>query len=66
MNTWKAYADKLADKLMDAGNLTFAALLVGQLLSGQPFRWDLAAAGAIFWLWTYAVGFLVLRWGRRD
>lgn len=66
MNAWKEYADKLADKLMDAGNITFAALIVGQLLSGQPFNWVVAALGFVFWLWFYITGYLVVRWGRKD
>ena len=66
MNAWREYAGKLADKLMDAGNITFAALSVGQLLSGRPFRWDIAALGLVFWVWFCFVGYLVVRWGRRE
>ncbi len=66
MNAWKEYADKLADKLMDAGNITFAALIVGQILSGQPFNWWLAGLGAIAWAGFYIWGYFVLQWGRGE
>lgn len=59
MNRWRAYADKLADKLMDAGNLIFGALIVGQLISTREFNYWIAALGiaawAGFYLWAWAV-----------
>lgn len=66
MNAWKDYADKLADKLMDAGNITFAALIVGQVISGQPFNWVIAIAGGIVWLMLYAAAYFVVQWGRGE
>jgi hypothetical protein len=65
MNSWKAYADKLADKLMDAGNITFAALIVGQLIGGQPFNWALAGVGGMAWLSFYAFAWIVVRLASR-
>lgn len=35
MKVWEDYADKLADKLMDAGNIGFAALIIGQIVAGE-------------------------------
>jgi len=39
--SWQIFAAKIADKLMDAGNIAFGALVIGQLISGQPFNWTL-------------------------
>jgi len=66
MNAWEEYAAKLADKLMDAGNITFAALIVGQILSARPFRWEVAVLGFIAWLGFYSAAFFVVRWKRRE
>lgn len=64
MKAWIDYADKLSEKLMDAGNITFAALIVGQLLSSRPFNWVIAALGAVarmgFYFWAWAM----LQWRR--
>jgi hypothetical protein len=65
MNSWKAYADKLADKLMDAGNITFAALIVGQLISRQPFNWALAGIGGVAWLGFYVFAWILVRLASR-
>jgi hypothetical protein len=61
MNALREYADKLADKLMDAGNITFAALIVGQILGGRPFRWDIAALGGLAWLGFYIASYFAVR-----
>jgi hypothetical protein len=66
MNGWREYADKLADKLMDAGNITFAALIVGQLISGRPFNWGIAALGAVAWVGFYFWAWAVLQWRRGE
>lgn len=51
---------------MDAGNISFAPLIVGQLVSGQSFRWDLAGLGLIALAGFYTASYFVLRWRRRD
>lgn len=66
MQPWQAYADKLSDKLLDAGNITFGALVVGQLLSGQPFRWEFAILGLFAGIGFYTAAFLVLKWARKE
>lgn len=67
MGTRKEYSSKLADKLMDVGNLAFAALIIGQLLGGE-FQWGMAILGLGFWISTYAMAYLLVgvRWRRRD
>lgn len=66
MNGWREYAGRLSDKLMDAGNITFGALIVGQLISDRPFNWILAVAGAVVWVILYAGAYTVVQWGRGD
>ena len=66
METWHAFIDKLADKLMDAGNLTFGALIVGQLIRGGPFNWWLAVLGAFAWIGLYGAAYSVLLWERGE
>jgi hypothetical protein len=66
MHPWEAYADKLADKLLDAGNITFGALVLGQLLSGQPFRWEFAILGLFAGIGFYTAAFLVIKWARKE
>jgi len=65
LRPWQEYADKLADKLMDAGNITFAALIVGQLVSGRPFSWVIAVLGAVAWVGFYLWAWAVLQWKTR-
>ncbi len=50
----------MADKLMDAGNIAFGALVVGQLISGQPFDWTLAFLGFGAWVFLYVLSFLAV------
>ena len=51
---------------MDAGNITFGALIVGQLLGGQSFQWVFAALGLIAGIGFYTAAYLVLKWSKRD
>ncbi len=45
---------------MDAGNIVFGALIVGQLFSGQAFNWWIALGGVGVWIGFFIVGtFLV-------
>ena len=59
MKRWHAYADKLADKLMDAGNLVFGALIVGQLISTREFNWWIAGLGLIALIGFYRAAYIV-------
>jgi hypothetical protein len=45
---------------MDAGNLAFGALVVGQWLAGGPFRWSVAGIGLAVWLVLSATGVALL------
>ncbi len=66
MKIWQQYAEKLSDKLMDAGNITFGALIVGQLLSEGPFDWGIAGVGASAWIGFYVWAWAVLQWERGE
>ena len=66
MNAWKEYADKLAEKLMDAGNIVFAALIIGQFVGDKPFDWGSAVISGAAWLGLYAVAYVVVYLGRRE
>ena len=59
----KRFAEKLAEKLMDAANITFGALVVGQFLGQQGFRWSLAIAGIGIWVILYGLSYLVIKFG---
>lgn len=64
MTVWEEYAGKLADKLMDAGNIVLAALIVGQIVAGK-LDWVGAAVSGAAWLGLYTMAYLALYWGRR-
>jgi len=58
--SWQIFAAKIADKLMDAGNIAFGALVIGQLISGQPFNWTLALLGFGAWVALYLLSFFAV------
>jgi hypothetical protein len=60
--TWQKFLDKLADKLLDTGNITLGALVVGQFLGGQPFSLWLAVGGVVAWLGLLGLSYLCTRW----
>lgn len=45
----------LGEKLMDAGNLGFGGLIVGQVVA-QSFQMNWMIFGVLFWLGGYLVG----------
>ena len=57
---WRIFASRMADKLMDAGNIAFGALVIGQLISGQPFNWTLALLGFGAWVALYLLSFFAV------
>ena len=63
---WRAFSGKLADKLLDAGNIVFGALIVGQLLGGQPFNWNVALIGLFSWLGFVTLSFILVYLSRGD
>lgn len=64
--TLHIFASRLADKVMDAGNLIFGALIVGQMLDGQPFNWNIGLLGLLTWVGFYLLSFLLVYLGRGD
>jgi hypothetical protein len=65
MNVWKQYVDKLADKLMDAGNIVFAALIIGQIVAGKV-DWISTVVAGIAWLGLYGFAYFVLYLARKE
>ena len=49
----------LAEKIMDLGNLTIAALALGQLLSGKEFSAVIFSTGILLMVLCYIVSFTV-------
>jgi len=47
---WRAFAGIMAEKLLDLANLAVAALIFGQFLSPQGFRWPLTTLALAIWL----------------
>lgn len=54
--------EKFAEKLMEWGNLTFAGLVVGQLVPGTgPFRLNMIFAGITNMVLAYGVAYYLTR-----
>jgi hypothetical protein len=53
----------VADGLIAWGNLVFAALTLGQTVTGIPYKWELAVAGIVFWGCAYAIAVLYMKGG---
>jgi len=45
---------------MDAGNLAFGALVVGQSLGGAPFSWAVTGGGLVLWAGLFAIAVALL------
>ena len=58
--SWKRVLPQLAEKLMDAGNLAFAGLLLGQLIGQTPLDLRTAGLGVGLWLALMGAGALML------
>lgn len=54
--------EKVAEKLMELGNVAAGALLFGQALSGSPFNFTLAFLGLLLLFWFYAMAFILMKW----
>jgi len=63
---WRRFVGKLADKLLDAGNIVFGALIVGQLLSGKPFDWGVALLGLGAWVVFVMASYVMVYLSRGD
>ncbi|MCR4404550.1 MAG: hypothetical protein NUW06_04640 [Candidatus Acetothermia bacterium] len=66
MRPWQNLAGKLADKLMDLANFTAGALIIGQLISGRPFDWTIAALGLGVWIALYIIASIAVLLGRGE
>jgi hypothetical protein len=66
MKPWQVWAGKLGDKLLDAGNIALGALVIGQLISGQPLNWKLAVVGVGAWLVFALLSLLMVSWSRGE
>ena len=53
----------ISDKLGTLGNIAFGALIFGQFLSEEPFRFPSLLFGIVFWFTCYITGYLILKGG---
>ena len=56
----------LSDKLGTLGNIAVGALIFGQLLSKESFRFPLFLFGVVFWVTCYLTGYLILKGGDKE
>lgn len=56
---------KVADKIMELGNLIFIGLVVSQVFSGQKFNPVIAVLGFFIIIIAYAVAIWLLKGGRK-
>ena len=55
----KEKKELLADKFFDLGNLAFAGLIIGQLISDQPFSATLSIVGLLAAVLFYLAGVFI-------
>jgi hypothetical protein len=51
---------------MDAGNLAFGALVVGQWLADRPFSWRVAGGGVVLWAGLFGIALALLYFERGE
>jgi len=56
----------ISDKLGTLGNIAAGALIFGQFLSGEAFRFPLFLFGVVFWITCYLAGYLILKGGDQE
>jgi hypothetical protein len=56
---------RVAEKIMELGNLAFVGLILGQALAGRPFDFRLATIGAVGILIAYFVALRIMRGGEK-
>lgn len=56
---------RVAEKIMEWGNLVFVTSSVGQFVSPQPFNRPLAIIGAVLTLLAYTMALRIMKGGRR-
>ena len=52
---------RIAEKIMELGNVAAGALIFGQVLSGNGYRMDIASLGFFALLITYSVSIIMIR-----
>ena len=56
---------RVAEKIMEGGNLVFVALAVGQIVPGTvPFRLGIAVSGVVVLAIAYLVAIYIMKGGR--
>jgi len=63
---WRAYLGQISGKLLDFGNIVFAAVIAGQLFDGIPLNWFITLSGAGLWLAMHAIAFATVFFERSD
>ena len=53
----------VSDKLGTLGNIAVGALIFGQFLSKESFRFPSFLFGTVFWVTCYVTGYLILKGG---
>lgn len=56
---------RIAEKVMELGNLAFGGLILGQALSGRPFNFRLAAAGVVGMGVAYLIALRFMKGGEK-
>lgn len=56
---------RIAEKVMELGNLAFAGLILGQALAGRPFDFRLALLGFIVMIIAYLVAVRFMKGGEK-
>lgn len=54
---------RIAEKVMEWGNLIFAGFVIGQFVSGESFQFILATAGIVGMLGAYAFAYYIMKGG---
>lgn len=51
--TWKEFAAKLSDRFLEPGNIAVGAIILGQFISAEGFRWSLTLLGLGLWVFLF-------------
>lgn len=55
----KVFKARLSEKLMELGNLTIGALVLGQFVSDRPFSAPVFIVGVVLAVLCYSVSYLI-------
>jgi hypothetical protein len=62
--TWKEFAAKLSDRFLELGNIAVGAIIFGQFISAEGFRWSLTLLGLGLWVFFSIMSYFFLRWSK--